>query len=202
MTFTIPNLLSLLRMGLIPLFIIMVVNGDAPKALLIFLVAGVTDALDGFIARFWKQQSPLGAYLDPMADKLLLTTAYVVLAIPSLNHGGTQIPAWVTILVIARDVLIVAVALVLSLAAGIRKFPPSVLSKVNTILQVAAVLLVLVSGVFRDLRWIELTAETALYLVAGLTVASGLHYIYLFSHRTVRDELKERPEEAATHTRF
>ena len=152
MTFTIPNLLSLLRMGLIPLFVIMVMNGDAPKALLIFVVAGVTDALDGFIARFWKQQSLLGAYLDPMADKLLLTTAYVVLSIPSLNHGGAQIPPWMTILVIARDVLIVVVALVLYLAAGVRKFPPSVLSKINTILQVVAVALVLVSGAFPSLR--------------------------------------------------
>ena len=201
MTFTIPNLLSLLRMGLIPLFVILVMNGSSGKALLLFVVAGVTDALDGFIARFWKQQSLLGAYLDPIADKLLLTTAYVVLSIPSLNHG-TQIPAWITILVIARDVLIVAVALVLYLAAGIRKFPPSVLSKINTILQVAAVGLVLVSGVFRDLRWIELAADTALYLVAGLTVASGLHYIYLYSHRAVREELRGSKEEASSDTRF
>jgi cardiolipin synthase (CMP-forming) len=189
MTFTIPNLLSLLRMGLIPLFVILVVNGDLRKALLVFVVAGVTDALDGFIARFWHQQSPLGAYLDPIADKLLLTTAYVMLSIPSLNHG-TRIPAWITTLVIARDVLMVSVALGLYLAEGIKRFPPSVLSKINTILQVAAVVLVLVSGAFPDLRSIELAAETTLYLVAGLTVASGLHYIYLYSHRKVREELK------------
>jgi cardiolipin synthase len=180
MTFTIPNLLSLLRMGLIPLFVIMVMNGDAPKALLIFVVAGVTDALDGFIARFWKQQSPLGAYLDPMADKLLLTTAYVVLSIPSLNHG-TQIPAWVTILVIARDVLLVSVALVMYLALGVKKFPPTVLSKINTVFQVLAVVLVLVSGTFPTLRSIELAADTCLFLVAGLTVASGLDYVYRVS---------------------
>jgi cardiolipin synthase len=201
MTFTIPNLLSLLRMGLIPLFVILVMNGSAGKALLLFVVAGVTDALDGFIARFWKQQSLLGAYLDPIADKLLLTTAYVVLSIPSLNHG-TQIPAWITILVIARDVLIVVVALVLYLAAGIRKFPPSTLSKINTILQVVAVALVLVSGVFRDLRWIELVADTTLYLVAGLTVASGLYYIFLYSHKKVREELRGTKEEASSDTRF
>jgi len=189
MTFTIPNLLSLFRMGLIPLFVILVMNGDLRKALLVFVVAGVTDALDGFIARFWHQQSPLGAYLDPMADKLLLTTAYVMLSIPGLNHG-TRIPPWITILVIARDVLMVSVALVLYLAAGVKRFPPSVLSKVNTILQVAAVVLVLVAGSFPDLRSIELAAETTLYLVAGLTVASGLHYIYLYSHRKVREELR------------
>ena len=174
MTFTIPNLLSLLRMGLIPLFVIMVMNGDAPKALLIFVVAGVTDALDGFIARFWKQQSLLGAYLDPMADKLLLTTAYVVLSIPSLNHGGAQIPPWVTILVIARDVLIVAVALVLYLAVGVTKFPPSLIGKLNTFVQVAAIFLVLLSAVRLEF---ELVALIAVHLVALLTLASGVDYI-------------------------
>lgn len=195
MIFTVPNLLSILRMGLIPVFVILVMNGDATKAFLLFLTIGVTDLLDGFIARFWHQQSPLGAYLDPMADKLLLTTAYVVLAIPSLNHG-TQIPPWITILVIARDVLIVAVALVLYLAAGIKKFPPSFLSKVNTAFQLVAVVLVLVSGVFPEQRSIELAAVTTLYLVAGLTIASGLHYIYLYaSHRG-------RQEKVSADTRF
>jgi cardiolipin synthase len=154
----------------------------------------VTDALDGFIARFWHQQSPLGAYLDPIADKLLLTTAYVMLSIPGLNHG-TRIPPWITILVIARDVLMVSVALVLYLAAGVKRFPPSVLSKVNTILQVAAVVLVLVSGAFPDLRSVELAADTTLYLVAGLTVASGLHYIYVYSHKKVREGLRGTPAE-------
>jgi cardiolipin synthase len=176
MTFTVPNLLTLLRMGLVPLFIIALVNGDAKKALVIFLVAGVTDALDGFIARFWRQQSPLGAYLDPIADKLLLTSAYVVLSIPSVTHG-TPIPLWVTILVIARDVLIVIIALVLYLAAGVRKFPPSVLSKINTVLQVVTVVLVLLSGSLPEQRWLELVSLTSVYLVAGLTVATGLDYI-------------------------
>jgi cardiolipin synthase (CMP-forming) len=177
MTFTIPNLLCLLRMGLVPLFIITLVNGDPPKALLIFVVAGVTDALDGFIARFWNQQSLLGAYLDPIADKILLISAYVVLSIPSLNHG-VQIPLWVTILVIARDVLLVVVGLVLYMAAGVRKFPPTILSKINTVLQVGAVVLVLISGTLPENRSIEMAAVTSLYLVAGLTLASGLDYVY------------------------
>jgi len=180
MRFTIPNLLSLLRMGLIPVFVITVVNGDLRKALLVFLVAGVTDALDGFIARFWHQESPLGAYLDPIADKLLLMTSYVMLSIPSLNHG-TQIPVWIAVLVIARDVLLVVVGLVLYLAAGVRSFPPTILSKVNTAFQVLAVGLVLVSASFPALRWIELTAETCLFVVAGLTLASGLDYVYRMS---------------------
>jgi cardiolipin synthase (CMP-forming) len=177
MIFTIPNLLTLLRMGLIPLFIITLVNGEPKKALLVFVVAGITDALDGFIARFWKQQSLLGSYLDPLADKLLLMSAYVVLSIPSLSHGA-PIPLWVTILVITRDVLLVAVALVVFLAVGLRKFPPTILSKINTLFQVVAVALVLLSSTMPEIRPLDLAAETCLYLVAGLTLASGLDYVY------------------------
>lgn len=176
MTFTIPNLLSILRMGLVPLFIIALIDGYFFRALLIVLVAGVTDALDGFIARVWKQQSLLGTYLDPVADKLLLVSAYVVLSIPSLNRG-TEIPLWVTVLVIARDVLLVVMALVLYLAAGIRRFPPSVLSKINTVLQVATVVLVLLSNTLPQARWIDLLAHAAIYGVAVLTLASGLDYV-------------------------
>jgi cardiolipin synthase (CMP-forming) len=175
--FTIPNFLSLLRMGLIPLFIIAIIDGESRKALLIFAIAGLTDAMDGAIARFWNQQSLLGAYLDPIADKLLLTSAYVVLSFPHLNHGA-QIPLWVTVLVIARDVLMVAVALTLYLAAGIRKFPPTVLGKINTVLQVTAVVLVLISALVAPL---EPVAEWLLIAVAALTVASGLNYVYRVS---------------------
>ena len=180
MTFTIPNLLTLLRMGMVPWFIISLVNGRPGQALLVFSAAGITDALDGFIARFWKQQSALGAYLDPVADKLLLTSAYVVLSIPALNQG-TPIPLWVTILVIARDVLLVIMALVLYLAVGIRKFPPTILSKVNTAFQVGAVLLVMLSGILPDHRTVDLAAVASLYIVAGLTLASGLDYVYRMS---------------------
>lgn len=181
---TIPNLLSLLRMGLVPLFIIQVLDGEALRALMIFLVAGVTDALDGFIARFWNQQSLLGTYLDPVADKLLLVSAYVLLSIPGLNHGA-QIPVWVTVLVIARDVLMVIVALVLYLAVGFRRFPPTVLGKINTVLQVAAIFLVLASGSWRRL---DTVAEASIYLVALFTLASGLDYVFRYNRL-----LKGRP---------
>lgn len=174
MKFTIPNLLSVLRMGLVPLFIIAVIDGESTRALIIFVVAGVTDALDGFIARFANQQSLLGTYLDPIADKILLTSAYISLSIPSLNHG-VQIPLWITVLVIARDLLLVVVALILYLAAGVRTFPPSILSKLNTLAQVITVPVVLLSGVLPGL---EAVATTLLYLVAVLTVSSGLDYIY------------------------
>lgn len=173
MKFNVPNLISLLRMALVPVFVITVLDGDLRGALIIFGIAGLTDALDGFVARFWKQQTALGAYLDPAADKLLLVTAYVVLAIPNL-HTGYVIPAWVSALVIARDIVIVVVALLMYLAAGVSRFPPSPISKVNTVAQVAAVLLVLTSGVLPDL---EMTAMISVFVVAVLTVSSGIDYI-------------------------
>lgn len=173
LTFNVPNLLSLARMALVPLFVISVIEGRVTRALAIFALAGVSDALDGFIARFWKQQTVLGTYLDPAADKLLLVSSYVVLAIPNL-HGGYVIPVWVTALVITRDVVIVIVALLLYLATGTSRFPPTALSKVNTGVQVGTVLLVLLSGIVTGL---DLAALVATHGVAVLTLASGIDYI-------------------------
>lgn len=194
MTFTIPNLLSLLRMGLIPFFIIAVTDGDIRKALILFVVAGVTDALDGAIARFFNQKSLLGTYLDPVADKMLLMSAYIALAIPTLNHGAL-IPLWVTVLVIMRDVLLVTVALLLYLAVGVRTFPPTLLSKMNTLVQVVTAFLVLASAVWRD---VDRVVDPLFYLVAILTVASGLDYVYRVNRRVARD--RERAAAAALET--
>jgi cardiolipin synthase len=180
---TVPNLLSLLRMGLTPLFLVAVVNAKPLQALLVFAFAGITDALDGFIARHYGQQSRLGAYLDPIADKLLLMSAYVVLAIPGL-HPGTLIPSWVTVLVIARDLIIVIVAVVFSLAVGVTTFPPSWLSKVNTTVQVLTAILVLASGTWQALRPL---AEWSTLGVAVTTVGSGVDYI-LRASRMAPDE--------------
>ncbi len=182
---TIPNLLSLLRMALVPVFIIAVRYGEPKKALLIFVFAGITDALDGFIARIAKQQSLLGTYLDPIADKLLLTSAWVVLAIPNLAQAA-PVPLWVTILVISRDLLIVIMALVLYLALGVRKFPPTVISKVTTVVQVTTVVIVLIAGIAanetaRFAVALDFLADFFIYLTAALTLASGLYYVYLAS---------------------
>lgn len=163
-------------MGLVPLFIIAVTDGEAGRALILFAVAGVTDSLDGFLARFWGQQSLLGTYLDPIADKLLLTSAYVVLAIPSLNPL-MPIPVWVTVLVIARDVLIVVMAVSLYLATGIRSFPPSRLGKVTTTAQIATIAVVLLGMTLGGLGAFDPLASGLIYLTAGLTVVSGLSYI-------------------------
>lgn len=187
--FSLPNLLSLLRMALIPLFIIAITRGAALEALLLFALAGVTDAFDGFIARFWNQQTALGAYLDPAADKLLLTSAYVTLTIEAFNPALT-IPLWVTILVIARDVLIVVAAFSLSMAVGIKSFPPALISKLTTATQVAAVVLVLVHLVWPG-EPLRTVASVVIYLVAALTVASGLNYIRLLNRRLAEQRAAE-----------
>jgi cardiolipin synthase (CMP-forming) len=178
--FTIPNLLSVLRMGLVPLFIIAVLDGHSLRALILFLAAGITDVLDGFIARFANQKSALGTLLDPIADKVLLISAYIVLAIPSLNQG-VQIPVWITVIVIARDVLMVIVALIVFLAVGPRPFPPTVLSKINTFAQLTAVLVVLLSARLQNL---EPIAMTLLYVVVVLTLSSGIDYVIRLSRST------------------
>lgn len=178
MKITIPNLLSLLRMGLVPVFILVILDGEAGKALVVFLVAGVTDALDGFIARVWGQQSLLGTYLDPIADKLLLMTAYVVLAIPG-PHLSIPIPLWLTVLVLARDVFIVIIALILHLAAGIKSFKPSLLSKLTTMVQVLTVGLVLGAEVWPSLAPARITA---IYLTAAFTLGSGINYLWWTMH--------------------
>lgn len=174
MSLTIPNLLSIGRMALVPLFIIALLDGKAWQALAIFLVAGVTDMLDGAIARLFHQQSVLGRYLDPAADKLLLVSAYVVLAVPGVVKSG-GVPVWVTVLVLLRDVIIVVCALVLYLAHHVTTFNPTMLSKVNTVAQIATVGIVLAQAVSGRL---ELLAVAAVYIVAVLTVASGLDYIW------------------------
>lgn len=174
--FSVPNLLSIVRMGLVPLFIIAVVDGEAVKALVVFVIAGVTDSLDGFIARFWGQQTLLGTYLDPLADKLLLTSAYVVLTIPALNPVMT-IPVWVTVLVIARDVLIVLLAVVMNLAAGVRSFPPLKIGKITTTAQIVTVLVLLIGLAWRGGEGFPTLGPALIYATAALTVISGLGYV-------------------------
>jgi cardiolipin synthase len=174
MNLTIPNLISLLRMGLVPWFLIELLEGETGFALAVFALAGITDGLDGFIARFFDQRSVLGAYLDPIADKLLLTTAFVTLAIPGV-HPGVLIPLWVTVLVLARDILILVISLVLYLVQEVTRFPPTRLSKLTTVLQISAIALVLLSGLVDGL---EAATLINLYLVGALTVFSGLLYIY------------------------
>src|SRR6188472_4756711 len=128
---TLANQLTILRILIVPLFVILVVYGMLGAALLAFMVAGLTDALDGLIARRAGQRTSLGAWLDPMADKLLLVATFIVLTIPTIpltNH----LPLWLTVSVISRDIVIIAVVAVVNLAVGPRTFRPSIWGKMTT----------------------------------------------------------------------
>ena len=172
MSWTFPNLLSFARIALVPVFVITLFEGRPGRALAVLVVAGITDLLDGLAARRFNQESRLGAVLDPIADKLLLTTAFVMLTLPGL-HGGVQIPVWVTVLVIARDVALLVVAMAMFLTVGVSSFPPLPLSKLNTAAQILAVALALTSGLVPGL---ETATYICLYLVALLTVMTGFQY--------------------------
>ncbi len=128
---TLANQLTLLRIMMVPAFVLLVVYGYLGAALITFSIAGATDALDGYLARHADQRTALGAWLDPMADKLLLVTTFIVLTLPGLpltNH----LPIWLTVLLISRDVVIVGVVAVVNLAVGPRTFRPSVWGKMAT----------------------------------------------------------------------
>ncbi len=170
--FTIPNGITLLRLAAIPFFALAVVSANHQLALIIFVAAGVSDAVDGVLARHLGMRSLLGAYLDPIADKALLVTAYVVLTWP--NPGVVTIPLWLTVLALLRDLLIVLVALIMYLAADVRSFPPSLWGKVTTFAHIVTIGMVLLANVI-------LVPEPVLlgcfYGALGLTVLSGVDYI-------------------------
>jgi cardiolipin synthase len=175
---TVANQLTLLRMGLAPLLVVLVLSGERVWALVVFVVAGVTDLLDGLIARLGRQQTTLGAMLDPVADKILLSSSFVALT----WSGGLQvtIPAWLTVTTLSRDAIIVISVAVINLTVGRRVFYPSLLGKLSTGSQLATVALVLlVNATGWDFAGLE--AVFALTLV--LTVASALHYVYITSVR-------------------
>jgi cardiolipin synthase (CMP-forming) len=170
--FTIPNGITLLRLGLTPFFVLAVLSGDHGLALGIFVAAGITDIIDGLAARLLAMRSRLGTYLDPIADKLLLVAAYVVLTLPI--HGSVTIPLWLTVMALSRDFLILLVALLLYLGAGVEEFPPSVWGKATTFMHVVTIALVLVANVT---RLAEPVLLTCFYVALALTMISGVDYI-------------------------
>lgn len=172
-----PNLLTISRICLAPFLVSAVLDRRYELGLILFLIAGVTDALDGTLARILKQRTALGTYLDPVADKLLLSTLFLVLT--HLNLIATSI----TVLVFGRDLGILVVAAILYAAVGRREFQPSVFGKANTFAQVTAVAAVLLAQINRA-PWVLGLRTIALYATVVLTVASGLHYAWLVSRRT------------------
>ena len=172
-----PNLLTLARICLAPFLVSAILEDHFALSFYLFLAAGLTDALDGTLARLLKQRTMLGQYLDPVADKLLLSTLFLV-----LMHKGL-IPARVTVMVFGRDVGILVVAAILYAAAGRREFQPSIFGKANTFAQVAAVAAVLLQQL-TTVHWVAQLSAMALGATMVLTVVSGLHYAWMVSRRT------------------
>jgi cardiolipin synthase len=175
---TIPNLLTFVRMGLIPVFAILLYYGYYHWALAVFLFAGATDWLDGIIARRFQQSSALGTILDPIADKLLMTTAFILLTLPNIFPPTRHLPVpfWVTMMVIGRDILIVVVAGAIHIVTGFRDFKPSMLGKLSTLVQVTAVGLILSAPFFPNTNSFYLPVVYA--TVSTLAFVSGIHYIF------------------------
>ncbi len=170
---TVANQLTLLRMLLIPALVILVVYGLNGWALMVFIGAGLTDALDGILARWWGQRTTLGALLDPMADKLLLISTFVVLTSPSLDLPN-RLPIWLTVLVISRDVIIVVTVAIVHLSIGGRTFHPTVLGKLATLVYI------LTAAVTMYFNWLgrsSVLVDVAIYATLSVTLVSGLHYI-------------------------
>jgi cardiolipin synthase len=173
-TFTAANQLTLLRMLLIPAFVILVIYGQLGWALVIFAVAGLTDGLDGLLARRTGQNTSLGAWLDPMADKLLLVTTFVVLTWPGLGLKN-PLPVWLTILIISRDVVIVLTVAIVNLAIGPRTFRPSIYGKVAT---ATYILTAVVAMLFNYLGYHSVIVDLFIWASLAITLVSGLHYIW------------------------
>ena len=173
---TVPNQITFLRLGFLPFFLIFMSYEKYKWALLVLVIAGFSDGIDGLIARKFNQRSSLGAYLDPIADKLLLSSSFIVLAFKN------QIAWWLTILILSRDLLILTVAVVIILASGYRPFPPSIYGKFTTFFQIILVFAVVLAAAYPELP-LALLNRVLIYIVSGLCVISGLHYSFTIARR-------------------
>ena len=165
-----PNILTLIRILLIPLFVILIINKSFGWALIVFAIAGITDGIDGLIARITHQRTELGAYLDPIADKLLLSAGFVTLAIIEF------LPSWLAVIVVTRDVIILLGIVVMILTNYPPQIQPSLVSKVTTFFQISTILLVLTVEYGSFFRYLS---TIAIYGTTLFTILSGSHYIYI-----------------------
>ena len=171
---TLANQLTILRIMLIPVFVLLIVYGQLGAALAVFLVAGITDAIDGLIARLTSHPTSIGAWLDPMADKLLLVTTFVVLTLPQIELTN-HVPIWLTVLVISRDIVIVAVVAIVNLAVGPHTFRPSLLGKLATATFILANVIIMYFN-WRMER--SVIVEAAIWLALAVTLASAGDYFF------------------------
>jgi cardiolipin synthase len=178
---TAPNLLTLSRICLAPFLVSAILDNHYALSFGLFVAAGLTDLLDGLLARLLKQYTMLGQYLDPVADKLLLSTLFLVLTYKDM------IPAHVTAMVLGRDVGILVVAAILYATTGRREFRPSLVGKASTLAQIAAVAAVLVQAMLLDhhvtIRWVASFEQWAFWATMALAIASGLHYSWIAVRR-------------------
>jgi cardiolipin synthase len=165
-----PNILTLIRVLLIPVFVILIINKYFGWALMTFAIAGITDGIDGLIAKITHQRTELGAYLDPIADKILLSAAFITLAIIGI------LPSWLAVLVISRDVIIMVGLLVMILTNYHPKIRPRLVSKITTVFQISTVLIVLMT---KYEPAFDKLSSIAIYGTALFTILSGSHYIYV-----------------------
>ena len=172
--FTAPNQLTLLRLIFVPFVIITIFDHHYGWALIIFLVAGVSDAVDGLLARVLHQRTKLGEYLDPVADKLLLSTLFIVLSMVG------KIRWQVTALVLTRDVFILVIAALLYTVTSFRDFRPSLFGKINTLAQITTVVAVLLHEVYAA-TWVWYVRRVGLWTVVAMTLLSGFHYLFRVS---------------------
>ncbi|HWZ96721.1 MAG TPA: CDP-alcohol phosphatidyltransferase family protein [Candidatus Dormibacteraeota bacterium] len=173
---TVPNQITLLRLGFLPFFLILISYEQYKWALLILVVAGLTDGIDGLLARQLNQKSALGAYLDPIADKLLLSSSFVILAM------AKKVAWWLTIMVLSRDVLLLVVAAVIILISGYRPFPPSLYGKLTTFFQIFFVFAVVLAAAYPYPHWEEVN-RVLIYTVTAFTVFSGFHYSFAITRK-------------------
>jgi cardiolipin synthase (CMP-forming) len=170
---TTANQLTILRIVFVPVFIILLVYHELGWALATFVLAGLTDVLDGIIARRFGQKTSIGAVLDPIADKLLMVASILILSLPQMEFHNT-IPRWLLIVIIFRDVFILLVSLIVVLMVGWRVFTPSPYGKITTFMQVITVLAVL----YTNWQGLILPELNILFYMTGLMTAfSGIHYL-------------------------
>ena len=190
---TVPNLLTVFRMVLIPVFVSLLFYQRFILALGIFVLAGVTDGLDGLLARRFNQKSQLGTILDPIADKLMLVTSFVVLSMrsvfPQPLPSHLPVPFWVTVAVISRDVFILVGAAAINIVTGFRGFRPSILGKINTTVQIFAIAaIIFAASVPYGSGWYLPTIYTTVF---ALSVLSGAHYVFFVSKLVNEDRRSE-----------
>ena len=184
------NQITLLRLVFVPVFAILVLEQHYRAALAVLTAAAISDVLDGTVARLLKQESALGMALDPIADKILMITGYLTLSFRA------TLPWWLTIIVLSRDVAILATALVICLVAGYRPFRPSLLGKASTASQVLTLFVAV--GSRADIPWITPEVRTVFIdVTVALTLASAVHYVFVLRQKFGRRELEISSEHQA-----